>query len=216
MKDLFKMREPVNTCTHFITFLGSIAGLVFLIVVTKNDASKLITLTIYGSSVIILYGASSLYHWLRTTPSNILMLKKLDHVAIYYLIAGSYTPIFYFGLAGTWKWVMLSAVWVLAIIGMILKLWLIFAPRYVSAAFYLTLGWIALVPFLQLFKNLPLETIILMITGGVLYTIGAVIYATKCFDFFPRRFGFHEIFHLFIMAGSIVHFFMIIRYVLPL
>lgn len=216
MKDLLKMREPVNTCTHFITFIGAIVGLVFLIVLTKNNVSKLITSIIYGSSLIMLYGASSLYHWLRTTPSKILLLKKFDHVAIYFLIAGSYTPIFYYGLTETWKWVMLITVWVLAIIGMILKLWLILAPRYVSAAFYLTLGWIALVPFLQLIKTLPLEVIILMIIGGVFYTIGAVIYATKCFDFFPSRFGFHEIFHLFIMFGSIVHFVMILRYVVPL
>lgn len=216
MKDLLKMREPVNTCTHFITFIGAILGLVFLIILTRNNLPKLVTSTIYGGSVIVLYGASSLYHWLRTTPSKILLLKKFDHVAIYLLIAGSYTPVFYYGLTGTWKWVMLTAVWVLAVIGMVLKFLLIHAPRYVSAAFYLTLGWIALVPFLQLFKNLPLEAIILMIAGGVLYTIGAVIYATKCFDFFPSRFGFHEIFHLFIMTGSIVHFIMIVRYVVPL
>lgn len=111
---------------------------------------------------------------------------------------------------------MLTAVWVLALIGIILKFWLIHAPRYVSAAYYLTLGWIALVPFMQLFNNLPIEAIFLMIAGGVFYTIGAVIYATKSFDFFPSRFGFHEIFHLFIMTGSIVHFIMIARYVVPL
>jgi len=211
-----KMKEPVNTWTHFITFMAAIVGLVFLIIMSKNNISKLVTMTIYGASMILLYGASSLYHWVRTTPQKELLLKKIDHIAIYFLIAGSYTPVFYFGLDGAWRWAMLISVWSLAVLGMALKIWFIHAPRYVSSAFYVSLGWIALVPFLQLIKNLPLGAIILMAVGGVIYTMGAVIYATKIFDFFPKRFGFHEIFHLFIAAGSIVHFIMILIYIIPM
>ena len=211
-----KMKEPVNTWTHFISFVASIVGLVFLIIICKNNLSKLITMSIYGVSMILLYGASSLYHWVRTTPQKELLLKKIDHIAIYFLIAGSYTPVFYFGLDGAWRWAMLISVWSLAVLGMALKIWFIHAPRYVSSAFYVSLGWIALVPFLQLIKNLPLGAIILMAVGGVIYTMGAVIYATKIFDFFPKRFGFHEIFHLFIAAGSIVHFIMILIYIIPM
>ncbi len=211
-----KMKEPVNTLTHFVPFVAAIVGLVFLILMSKNDISKLITMTIYGLSMIALYGASSVYHWVRTTPQKELILKKVDHIAIYFLIAGSYTPVFYYGLDGAWRWTMLIAVWTLAIIGMALKLWFIHAPRYVSSAFYVSLGWIALVPFLQLIKHLQMGAIILMAVGGVVYTIGAIIYATKIFDFFPKRFGFHEIFHLFIAAGSIVHFIMILIYIVPM
>ncbi|OLN29692.1 hypothetical protein DSOL_3398 [Desulfosporosinus metallidurans] len=211
-----KMKEPVNTWTHFIPFMAAIVGLVFLILMSKNDISKLITMTIYGLSMIALYGASSVYHWVRTTPQKELILKKVDHIAIYFLIAGSYTPVFYYGLEGAWRWAMLIAVWTLATIGMALKLWFIHAPRYVSSAFYVSLGWIALVPFLQLIKHLEMGAIILMAVGGVVYTIGAIIYATKIFDFFPKRFGFHEIFHLFIAAGSIVHFIMILIYIVPM
>ena len=211
-----KMKEPVNTWTHFITFMAAIVGLVFLIIMSKNNISKLVTMTIYGASMILLYGASSLYHWVRTTPQKELLLKKIDHIAIYFLIAGSYTPVFYYGLDGAWRWAMLISVWSLAVLGMALKIWFIHAPRYVSSAFYVSLGWIALVPFLQLIKNLPLGAIILMAVGGVIYTMGAVIYATKIFDFFPKRFGFHEIFHLFIAAGSIVHFIMILIYIIPM
>lgn len=211
-----KMKEPVNTWTHFVPFMAAIVGLVFLIINCKDNISKLITMTIYGVSVIVLYGASSVYHWVRTTPQKELLLKKIDHIAIYFLIAGSYTPVFYFGLDGSWRWAMLISVWTLALIGMALKLWLIHAPRYVSTAFYLSLGWIALVPFLQLIQHLPTGAIILMAIGGVVYTIGAVIYATKIFDFFPKRFGFHEIFHLFIAAGSLVHFIMILIYIVPM
>lgn len=210
------MKEPVNTWTHFVTFIAAIVGLVFLVVMTRENVTKLITMTVYGVSVILLYGASSLYHWVRTTPRKEYMLKRVDHIMIYVLIAGSYTPVFYYGLDGAWRWTMLSAVWALALIGMLLKVWFIHAPRYVSTAFYVTLGWIAVVPFVQLVDNLPLGAIVLMIAGGVAYTIGAVIYATKCFDFFPNRFGFHEIFHLFVMAGSVLHFIMMVVFILPI
>lgn len=216
MKRLFNMKEPVNTWTHFLTFLVAIVGLVFLILVSKDNVSKLVTMTIYGVSVILLYGASSLYHWVRTTPRKELLLKKLDHIAIYLLIAGSYTPVFTYGLEGAWKWTMLAAVWLLAAIGAFLKLWFVKAPRYISTAFYVTLGWIAVIPFVQLAGNLPLGAIILMVTGSVAYTIGAIIYATKCFDFVPNRFGFHEVFHLFVMAGTAIHFVMMWVYILPL
>ncbi|WP_224749565.1 PAQR family membrane homeostasis protein TrhA [Polycladospora coralii] len=213
---ILKMKEPVNTWTHFITCLAAVVGLVFLIILSRENMSSLITMSIYGVSVILLYGASSAYHWIRTTPKKELWLKKIDHCAIYLLIAGSYTPVFYHGLSGAWKWSMLIAVWVLAVMGMVLKVAFIHVPRYVSTAFYASLGWIALVPFLQLFKTLPTGAILLMFIGGVFYTVGAVIYATKIFDFIPNRFGFHEVFHLFIMAGSAVHFAMMVAYIIPL
>ncbi len=207
-----KMDEPVNTWTHFITFFAAIIGLIFLVIETKDNIPKLITMTIYGVSVILLYGASTLYHWVK--PVNYKsILRKLDHSAIYLLIAGSYTPVFFYGLTGTWKPVMLIAVWALAVAGILLKIRFIQVPRIISTVFYLILGWIALVPFVQLLNNLPVGAIILIIIGGVFYSIGAVIYATKCFNFFPNRFGFHEIFHLFIMMGSITHFIMMIKYI---
>jgi len=216
VKGLLKMKEPVNTWTHLVTFIAAIAGLAFFILVTKGNLPKLIAMTIYGISVVILYGASSIYHWVRTTPRKVLMLKKIDHVSIYFLIAGSYTPVLFYGLTGAWKWSMLIAVWTLAIAGMLLKIWFIHAPRYISTAFYVMLGWIALVPFVQLIKNLPAGAIMMMFGGGVAYTVGAVIYATKCFNFWPNRFGFHEIFHLFIVVGTVTHFVMMTLYFLPL
>ena len=212
----FKMREPVNTWTHFITFLAAVIGLFFLIGLSWSNPSTLVTMTIYGVSVILLYGASSLYHWVFTTPKKELILRKMDHCAIYLLIAGSYTPVFYYGLDGSLKWIMLLCVWGLSVLGIVLKMFFMHIPRYVSTAFYLTLGWIALVPFMQLVHSLPTGAIILMVLGGVFYTIGAVIYATKWLDFYPGRFGFHEIFHLFIMAGTAVHFVMMVMYILPI
>lgn len=210
MSNFLKMKEPVNTWTHFATFLAAVAGLVFVVVMTRADPARLITMTIYGVSVITLFGASSLYHWVKTTPRRELLLKKIDHVSIYFLIAGSYTPLFYFALSGAWRWAMLGAVWGLAISGMLLKLWFISLPRWISTVFYVLLGWIAIIPFVQLVHSLPHLVLALMIGGGAAYTVGAVIYATKCCNFWPRRFGFHEIFHLFVSAGGVTHFIMML------
>ncbi len=211
-----KLKEPVNTWTHLISFFAALIGLVFLIIMCRNNITKLVIMTIYGLSLIFLYGASSLYHGVRTTPQGVLLLKKIDHIAIYFLIAGSYTPVLYYGLEGAWRWAMLIAVWSIALAGMVLKIWFINVPRYLSVGLYLLLGWIILIPLKEIIKSFPLVAIILMAVGGVLYTLGAIIYATKICNFFPKRFGFHETFHLFITAGSIVHFVMMLIYIVPL
>jgi hemolysin III len=173
-------------------------------------------MSIFGLSVIALYGASSLYHALRTTPRKELALRKIDHMSIYILIAGSYTPVFYYGLSGGWRWAMLISVWALAIIGIVLKIWFMNAPRYVSTAFYVSLGWIALVPIVQLVHNLPLGALLMMVAGGVMYTLGAIVYAAKIFRIPQIHLGFHEIFHLFVVAGTVIHFIMVLIYFVPI
>lgn len=210
------IKEPVNTWTHFITFLVAIGGLIYLMILSRNSVSKLITMTVYGVSLILLFGASSVYHWFSTTPQRARILRKIDHIAIYLLIAGSYTPVFYYGLSGAWRGAMLITVWLLTLVGVILKLGLAQLPRSVSTIFYISLGWIAVVPFVQLVQVLPLGAILLAIIGGMAYTIGAIIYATKRFNFFPNKFGFHEIFHIFVILGSASHFVMMVRYIVPL
>lgn len=210
MGNFLNVKEPVNAWTHFATFLAGVAGLVFILATARDSLAKLITMTVYGVSVITLFGASTLYHWVRTTPSRELLLKKIDHVSIFFLIAGSYTPLFYFALSGVWRWAMLGAVWGAAIFGMLLKLWFIGLPRWISTVFYVLLGWIAIVPFAQLAHSLPPVVLALMIGGGAAYTIGAVIYATRCCNFWPHRFGFHEVFHLFVSAGGVAHFVMML------
>ncbi len=213
---MWKMKDPASTWTHFITFIAAIIGLVFLMNLAKDDTTKLISMIIYGASLILLYAASSVYHWIQTTPEKELMLKKIDHVSIYILIAGTYTPVFMLGLTGTWRITMLIMVWALAVVGMLLKVVYIGVPRYVSTILYVILGWFALVPFYQLLLSIPTGGIALMIIGGLFYTVGAVIYATKWPDPLPKVFGFHEVFHLFVMAGSISHFFMMVYFILPL
>ncbi|WP_199620349.1 PAQR family membrane homeostasis protein TrhA [Paenibacillus alkalitolerans] len=210
-----RMKEPANTITHLIPFVAGIAGLVFLILETLHDAARLTTGIIFGASVILLYGASTAYHWIRTTPGKVRMLRKLDHIAIFLLIAGTYTPVLYFGLEGWWRWSMLISVYVLSLIGILMKVWFIQIPRSISTAFYIALGWIALIPLAQIVNVFPIEAFVLMILGGVAYTVGGIIYATKIFNFVPNKFGFHEVFHIFVSVGTLLHFVMIAFYILP-
>ena len=210
------MKEPVNTWSHFITFLAGVLGLVFLIIFSYDNISKLVTMTVYGVSLIVLYGASTIYHWVETTPKKERILRKIGHISIFLLVAGTYTPVFYYGLEGTWKWAMLSAIWILSLVGIVLKVFFIGVSRIVSTALYILIGWAALIPLFKLVENLPIGAIVLMFLGGVAYTIGAAIYATKSFNFIPNKFGFHEIFHIFVSLGSVLHFIMIWCFVLPI
>lgn len=210
------MREPVNTWTHFITFLAGIAGLIYLIIFSYGDLAKLATMGIYGASVVILYGASTAYHWANTTPEKQLILRKFDHISIFILIAGTYTPVLYYGLEGTWRWAMLAAIWGLSLVGIIIKIFFLGIQRWVSTMFYIILGWMAIVPMSRLIQAYPKEAMLLLFLGGLSYTIGGIIYATKIFNFIPNKFGFHEVFHIFISIGSLLHFVMIAKFILPM
>jgi hemolysin III len=211
-----RMKEPANTITHLIPFLAGLFGLMFLITEFAYDPAKVTVGAIFGVSVIMLYGASTAYHWIRTTPSKVRVLRKLDHIAIFLLIAGTYTPVFYFGLDGWWQWGMLTSVYVLAGIGILMKVFFLQIPRSVSTVFYIALGWIAVIPITKMVHVLPYEAFILMGLGGVSYTVGGIIYATKKCNFYPNRFGFHEVFHIFVSIGTVLHFVMIAGYILPL
>ncbi len=210
------MREPVNTWTHFITFLAGIVGLVYLIIFSYGDLAKLATMGIYGASVVILYGASTAYHWANTTPEKQLILRKFDHISIFILIAGTYTPVLYYGLEGTWRWAMLAAIWGLSLVGIIIKIFFLGIQRWVSTMFYIILGWMAIVPMSRLIQAYPKEAMLLLFLGGLSYTVGGIIYATKIFNFIPNKFGFHEVFHIFISIGSLLHFAMIAKFILPM
>ncbi|HHY08972.1 MAG TPA: hemolysin III family protein [Firmicutes bacterium] len=208
------MKEPVNALTHFVMFLGGFVALGLLLHKAWGSAGAVIVGLIFGLSIITLYGASTLYHWLRATPRWELILRKLDHISIYFLIAGTYTPVLYYGLQGLWKWAMLVTVWVLSAVGALLKVWLVDISRVLTAGFYLSLGWLAVIPFGQLWKSLAKPALVLLLAGGAAYTLGAVIYATKIFNFKPNRFGFHEVFHIFVGVGTILHFLMIYLFVM--
>lgn len=209
------MREPVNTITHFI---GIFFGLIALIVMITNAIIKqspvyLIGGIVFGISMILLYSASTIYHWYNGKASAILKLRKLDHAMIFVLIAGTYTPICLTALKGTLGTVLLVLVWSLAIIGTVSKVMFINMPRWLSAGMYLFLGWLSIFFIVPLFKALPTGGFFWLVTGGVLYTVGSLFYASKSEKIKIAGFGFHEIFHLFILAGTLSHFILINQYI---
>lgn len=210
------MREPINTLTHLIGALLALLALIIMVsnALVKNNMTYLVGGIIFGLSMIFLYTASTVYHGVKSTPSTIKVLRKLDHAMIFVLIAGTYTPICLTVLKGTLGNILLILIWSLAIGGTVSKLLFINMPRWLSAGMYLFLGWLSLFFIVPIYKALPFEGFLWLVIGGVLYTVGSIFYASKSEKIKIAGFGFHEIFHLFIMAGSFSHFVLINQYVL--
>jgi hemolysin III len=156
-------------------------------------------------------------HGVRAGPDVVRRLRVFDHAAIFVLIAGTYTPITLVSLrvvAPVWSWALFGTVWGLAVLGVLFKLFWIGAPRWLSVALYIALGWMAVIAVAPLLQALPLGAMLWMLAGGLFYTVGALIYATKRPDPWPRTFGFHALWHLFVLAGSASHFMMVFAYVM--
>ncbi len=209
------LREPVNALTHLFGAVLSLIGTIFLLNLTDISLSTtaIVSIIIFGMSLVALYTTSGIYHLVHTTDAILLKLKKLDHSMIFVLIAGSYTPFCMLSLTGAWKWSIIITVWSLAIIGIILKVCWINMPRWLSTGFYIGMGWIALFALKPLYASLSLGGFIYLLLGGLMYTIGGIIYGCKKPNISPN-FGFHEIFHIFVMLGSACHYWAILRYVL--
>ena len=201
-----KMREPVSGLTHLGAAVVAIPGLILLIVLGWDTRGKVIALAIYGVSLVVLFASSAAYHIAKVTPRVQLMLRKMDHSAIYLLIAGTYTPICYHFFEGFWKWGMLAIIWSLALVGVVVKVFIVKAPRWLTAGVYLVMGWMSLAAIGEMLRVMPLGALVLLAAGGLAYTIGAVIYITKMLDFVPGVFGFHEVWHIFVILGALVHY----------
>jgi hemolysin III len=186
----------------------ALVGLVLLLIesIQLGSVSHIVAFSIFGLSMVLLYTSSSLYHSLHVKERTLKWLQKLDHSMIYVLIAGTYTPVCLLVLDNTWGWTMFGIVWSLAVVGIVIKLTWFNAPRWLSTAFYLGLGWLAVLIFPQMLEMASIEFISWIAIGGAAYTIGAVIYGIKKPDPIPEVFGFHEIWHLFVMAGTFSHF----------
>ena len=207
---------PVNPWPHAVAFVFAAIGLVYLIVRFRLSASTVAVMCVYGSGLLVLFGASSVYHALASRrPAFTPVLRRIDHASIYVMMAGSYTPVLYFGLDGIWRTATIAAVWTVSAAGVIVSIWLLHAPRALSTALYAAFGWAAVIPAVKLVERLPLPATVLIAAGGVLYTIGAVVYATKALNFWPGRFGFHEVFHCFVLAAAAVHFVAIAFFIAP-
>ena len=203
---LEKLREPVNSLTHWAGALLALIGLIALLIVGSDTSAKLISLLIYGLSLIFLFSASATYHMVQVKANVLERFRKIDHAAIYCLIAGTYTPFCVNVFSGFWSWGLLSVIWTLALIGIIIKLFYIRAPRWLNAGIYLVMGWLCISAVGQMLALLPVWVLVWLIVGGLLYTFGAVVYITKIFNFVPGTFGFHEIWHIFVLLGAAAHF----------
>jgi len=203
---LKKLREPVNSLTHWVGAFLAFVGLIALLVVSWGTPVKAISLIIYGVSLIFLFSASATYHMVRAKEQVLEIFRKIDHAAIYFLIAGTYTPFCINVFTGFWKWGMLITIWSLALIGIGVKVFIIRVPRWLNAGIYLAMGWLCVGASGQLLATLPAWVLTWLIIGGVVYTLGAVVYITKIFNFKPGIFGFHEVWHIFVLLAAAAHF----------
>jgi len=201
-----KLREPVNSLTHWAGAILALAGLIALLIVSWGTPAKVISLLIYGVSLIFLFSASATYHMVLVKDKVLEIFRKVDHAAIYFLIAGTYTPFCVNAFSGFWKWGMLSIIWSLALIGITVKIFYIRAPRWLNAGIYLLMGWLCVGAAGQMLTSLSAWVIAWLVIGGVIYTLGAVVYTTKIFNFKPGVFGFHEMWHIFVLLAAAAHF----------
>ncbi len=203
---LKKLREPVNSLTHWGGTILAAIGLIALLVVGWGKPAKIISLIVYGISLIFLFSASATYHMVRVKEKALEIFRKVDHAAIYFLIAGTYTPFCVNAFSGFWKWGLLSIIWALALTGILVKVFYIRAPRWLNAGIYLVMGWLCIAAIGQMLAVLPVWVLSWLFAGGVIYTLGAIVYITKIFNFIPGIFGFHEVWHIFVMLAAAAHF----------
>lgn len=209
------LREPVNALTHLLGAVLAAVGLVVLLVngVANGSARQVIAFAVFGTSLVLMYSTSGIYHSLNLSERGLAILRRLDHMMIYVLIAGTYTPVCLVLLRGRLGIGLLIAVWVMAVAGIVQKLVWMHAPRCFSTALYLGMGWIAVIVARPLLGAAPPGFFLWLIAGGVLYSAGAVVYATERPNAVPGIFGHHEIWHVFVLAGSFSHYWAILTYV---
>ena len=209
-----KVKDPVSGFSHLFGAILSIVGLVFLIIYAAlygEGAWDVVSFTIFGCGLILLYTFSSLYHLLNLKEKAMNVFRKFDHIMIYILIAATYTPVCLGPLRGPWGWSIFGVVWGIAVIGIFLTIFWLEAPRWLTTGLYLAMGWtviIAIYPMVTIFANLnALSSLWWLVAGGIFYTIGGVIYGLKWPHLKNKYFGFHEIFHIFILLRKYLSFY---------
>ncbi|KAI4439393.1 MAG: hemolysin III family protein [Ruminococcus sp.] len=213
------IKDPGSAITHFIGMLMAIFAAVPLLIRAAHEPGQIyvISLAVYAASLILLYAASTTYHTFDLSEKINTLLKKIDHMMIFILIAGSYTPICLLVLKGRTGITLLSLVWGIAIAGILIKAFWVFCPKWVSSILYIGMGWTCVLAFTQILNSMSAAAFGWLLAGGIIYTIGGVIYALKLpiFNSRHKNFGSHEIFHLFVMGGSACHFVVMYAYLLP-
>lgn len=193
----------------------ALLGAVWLAYVGRHDLLRLASLLIYGFSLVLMLSASAAYHLIDARPRLASILRTLDHSAIYLLIAGTYTPICLRFLTGFWGWGLVAVVWSLAIAGIGAKVFILNAPRWLTAGLYLAMGWLAAAGMREMLIHVPAGALAWLVAGGLLFTVGAAVYISRRPNFAPGVFGFHEIWHVFVILGCLSHFIVMAAYVAP-
>ena len=211
------IREPGSAITHFIAMMMAVFATVPLLLKAglTSGTKEFTAMAIFMLSMILLYGASTLYHSVDLSGKALCVFRKMDHMMIFVLIAGSYTPVCLIVLGGDQGYTLLALVWGIALAGMLIKACWITCPKWFSSVIYIAMGWVCVLVFGQLLSSLPTAAFLWLLAGGIIYTVGGIIYALKLplFNTRHKAFGSHEVFHLFVMAGSICHFIFMYRYV---
>ena len=213
------IKDPGSAITHFIGMLMAIFAVVPLLIKAASEPGRIyiISLAVYAASLILLYAASTTYHTFDISEKVNTILKKIDHMMISVLIAGSYTPVCLIVLKGKTGLILLSIVWAIAIAGILIKAFWVYCPKWVSSVLYIGMGWTCVLAFTQILNNMSPAAFGWLLAGGIIYTVGGVIYALKLpiFNNRHKNFGSHEIFHLFVMGGSACHFVVMYAFLLP-
>ena len=207
-------KEYFSCYSHAVGALLGFVGSVALAVISAKSGFILAVALIYGISITVLFTCSALYHAKKRSDNEKTIWRRLDHFAIFLMIAGTYTPMSYIYLEGGWRWGIIIAQWSLVLLGFFFKLVFFHAPRYISTTVYLVMGWMSLLVIGKIIDSMDTFSLSALITGGVFYTIGAIIYMFKKPDPFPERVGFHGVFHIFILLGGISHYCLIANAIL--
>lgn len=212
------IKDPGSAITHFIGMMMAIFAAVPLLIKAAHEPGRIyiISIAVYAVSQILLYAASTSYHTFDRSYKINTILKKLDHMMIFILIAGSYTPICLLVLGGKTGAILLSIVWGIALVGILIKAFWVYCPKWVSSVLYIGMGWTCVLAFTQILNSMSPAAFGWLLAGGIIYTIGGIIYALKLpiFNNRHKNFGSHEIFHLFVMGGSACYF--VVMYVFVL
>ena len=220
MEMKFKMKDPGSAITHLIGCIMAVLAAAPLLLKAAREPDKIniIAMGIFILSMILLYAASTIYHTVDSTEKVNRRLRKMDHMMIFILIAGSYTPVCLIVLQNMTGYVLCAAVWAVALIGIIVKACWITCPKWFSSVIYIGMGWLCVFAFIPIVRALSPAGFGWLLAGGIIYTIGGIIYALKLpiFNSRHKNFGSHEIFHLFVMGGSICHFIVMYYFVAPM
>ena len=210
------MHHPVRGFLHGTAAMSSLVGMIVLAVDTAWDPPRMFTMIVFGGSMVSLYTTSSLYHSVPWKERWKKRMQRFDHSMIFLLVAGTYTPISFNVLTGPWKWITLGVVWGIAVFGILQKMLFPKVRNWLSFTLYMVMGWFAVIPVKELFDRLPWEAMVLLIVGGASYSVGMILLIAKRPQLFPRIFSYHEVFHLMVITGTLLHFLMILIYVAPI